>query len=77
MGLIIDCVFILLGVVGLCLGFYMLYSVRERKQWIDNIIMPITFGGLMSKRVNIFLMGIIIIIFSGAFIFVVIQEAIH
>ncbi len=67
-----------ISIVGIFSGVFIIYSVVMRKQWenkwINKISIPLTFGSLFLKRIQVIWLGIIFIIFFGGLIFAVVQE---
>jgi len=68
--------FLAIGIGGLWLGPWIIYSVIVRKAWIERTQYPPLwgFGDLFPKGANCFLMGVAITIFAVFFIFAVGQE---
>ena len=67
---------IMIGAGGIFLGFYLIYSVVMRKQWLDKDFyrIPFSFGSKFLNRIQFVWLGIVLIIFFGGLIFTVIQE---
>ncbi len=67
-----------ISIVGIFSGVFIIYSVVMRKQWenkwINKISIPLTFGSLFLKSIQVIWLGIIFIIFFGGLIFAVVQE---
>lgn len=69
-------IFIMIGAGGIYLGFYLIYSVVMRKQWLDKDFyrIPFSFGSKFLNRIQYVWLGIVLLIFFGVLIFAVIQE---
>ena len=66
----------MIGAGGICLGFYLIYSVVMRKHWLDKDFyrIPFSFGSKFLNRIQYIWLGIVLIIFFGGLIFALIQE---
>lgn len=69
-------IFIMIGVGGIFLGFYLIFSVVMRKPWLDKDFykIPGSLGSKFLNRIQYVWLGIVLIIFFGGLIFAVVQE---
>ena len=73
-------VLLAVGILGLSLGAFVIYSVVMRKHWAEEAskrrdLFPWTIAGPFLNKINSIWIGIVLVIFFGGLIFAIIQES--
>jgi 4-hydroxybenzoate polyprenyltransferase len=76
MGKFAMTIFLATGIGGVLLGFYLIYSVVMRKEWLDKDFfrIPMSFGSKFLNRIQYVWIGIVLIIFFAGLTYSIIQE---